>query len=149
MYLNITEASTSNTLNPTTRWKLVGINRKVQLKPAEMNQDTGQVEKLNLILKWGGDLTHAGVCQAEALGQRFRHDFYPSGTGDGGLLRLHSTYRHDLKIYTSDEGRVQKTAAAFAKGFLELDGDLIPILVSLVVRNKDGNMMLEKSGLCR
>ena len=33
----------------------------------------------------------------------------------GGLLRLHSTYRHDLKIYASDEGRVQMTAAAFAK----------------------------------
>lgn len=32
-----------------------------------------------------------------------------------GLLRLHSTYRHDLKIYASDEGRVQMTAAAFAK----------------------------------
>ena len=31
-----------------------------------------------------------------------------------GLLRLHSTYRHDLKIYASDEGRVQMTAAAFA-----------------------------------
>lgn len=23
-----------------------------------------------------------------------------------GLLRLHSTFRHDLKIYASDEGRV-------------------------------------------
>lgn len=34
-----------------------------------------------------------------------------------GLLRLHSTYRHDLKIYASDEGRVQMTAAAFAKVF--------------------------------
>ena len=33
----------------------------------------------------------------------------------GGLLRLHSTYRHDLKIYSSDEGRVEMTAAAFAK----------------------------------
>lgn len=31
------------------------------------------------------------------------------------MLRLHSTYRHDLKIYASDEGRVQMTAAAFAK----------------------------------
>ena len=28
--------------------------------------------------------------------------------GEGtGLLRLHSTYRHDLKIYNSDEGRVE------------------------------------------
>lgn len=32
-----------------------------------------------------------------------------------GFLRLHSTYRHDLKIYASDEGRVQMTAAAFTK----------------------------------
>jgi len=46
---------------------------------------------------------------------------YPGGHGqytklsDCGLLRLHSTYRHDLKIYASDEGRVQMTAAAFAK----------------------------------
>ena len=46
---------------------------------------------------------------------------YPGGQGEYaafpgcGLLRLHSTYRHDLKIYASDEGRVQMTAAAFAK----------------------------------
>ena len=37
------------------------------------------------------------------------------------MLRLHSTYRHDLKIYASDEGRVQMTAAAFAKGLLALE----------------------------
>ena len=45
-----------------------------------------------------------------------------------GLLRLHSTYRHDLKIYASDEGRVQMTAAAFAKGLLALEGELTPVL---------------------
>lgn len=53
---------------------------------------------------------------------------YPDVAG-GGILRLHSTFRHDLKIKTSDEGRVMKTAAAFAKGLLELEGDLPPILV--------------------
>lgn len=39
---------------------------------------------------------------------------YPGSEGGGsnsdevglGLLRLHSTFRHDLKIYASDEGRV-------------------------------------------
>lgn len=36
-------------------------------------------------------------------------------TRGGGILRLHSTFRHDLKIKASDEGRVMKTAAAFAK----------------------------------
>ena len=73
------------------------------------------------------------------LGRAFRA-LYPGGEGDWsepglGLLRLHSTYRHDLKIYASDEGRVQMTAAAFAKGFLALDG-LLPVafLLSSIVR---------------
>ena len=70
---------------------------------------------------------------------------YPRGNYYGsdadGLLRLHSTYRHDLKIYSSDEGRVQITAAAFAKGLLALDthrGQLM-ILASLV--NKDAKLL--------
>jgi inositol-hexakisphosphate/diphosphoinositol-pentakisphosphate 1-kinase len=65
---------------------------------------------------------------------------------DGGILRLHSTFRHDLKIKTSDEGRVMKTAAAFAKGLLELEGDLPPILVSLVHKEKGSMHMLDPSG---
>ncbi|KAI9915853.1 hypothetical protein PsorP6_007506 [Peronosclerospora sorghi] len=136
------------------RWQLVGINRKVQLKPktfvdvpveTEGGQQTRRrVSKLLLIIKWGGDLTHTGEEQAEHLGQKFRRMMYPGGAG--GLNRLHSTYRHDLKIYTSDEGRVQKTAASFAKGLLELEGDIIPILVGLVLKSKDADSMLDQSG---
>uniref|UniRef100_A0A8B9HY59 Inositol hexakisphosphate and diphosphoinositol-pentakisphosphate kinase 1 n=1 Tax=Astyanax mexicanus TaxID=7994 RepID=A0A8B9HY59_ASTMX len=62
---------------------------------------------------------------------------YYAGFPGCGLLRLHSTYRHDLKIYASDEGRVQMTAAAFAKGLLALEGELTPILVQMV---KSANM---------
>lgn len=60
-----------------------------------------------------------------------------------GLLRLHSTYRHDLKIYASDEGRVQMTAAAFAKvnmSFVragEMDNGLIHINASKVLHFKE------------
>ena len=61
---------------------------------------------------------------------------YPKGPNDVGLLRLHSSYQHDLKIYSADEGRVQMTAAAFARGMLDLEGDLTPILVSLVKKGK-------------
>ncbi|EQC33156.1 hypothetical protein SDRG_09142 [Saprolegnia diclina VS20] len=107
-------------------------------------ESCGRISQLLLIVKWGGDLTHSGIQQAETLGQHFRQIMYPGG--DGGLLRLHSTYRHDLKIYTSDEGRVQKTAASFAKGLLELEGDIIPILVSLVLKSKDADSMLDQSG---
>ncbi|CAJ1827941.1 unnamed protein product [Sphenostylis stenocarpa] len=71
---------------------------------------------------------------------KYFHLIHEFDTGEGtGLLRLHSTYRHDLKIYSSDEGRVQMSAAAFAKGLLDLEGQLTPILVSLV--SKDSSML--------
>ncbi|XP_012568108.1 inositol hexakisphosphate and diphosphoinositol-pentakisphosphate kinase VIP2-like isoform X3 [Cicer arietinum] len=121
-----------------------GIYRKVQLKPLKWDKVTksdGEVEERPvealMVLKYGGVLTHAGRKQAEELGRYFRNKIYP---GEGtGLLRLHSTYRHDLKIYSSDEGRVQMSAAAFAKGLLDLEGQLTPILVSLV--SKDSSML--------
>ncbi|XP_075218646.1 uncharacterized protein LOC142323199 isoform X3 [Lycorma delicatula] len=132
-----------------------GINRKVQMKYQPKGRprgsssddvccdaDTPKEPSLVLILKWGGELTPAGRIQAEELGKIFRC-MYPGGQGRHaggeyagkqglGLLRLHSTFRHDLKIYASDEGRVQMTAAAFAKGLLALEGELTPILVQMV-----------------
>ncbi len=65
------------------------------------------------------------------MGKLFRAVMYPEyGPHGNGLLRLHSTYRHDLKIYSSDEGRVQTSAAAFTQGLLDLEGtSLTPILV--------------------
>jgi inositol hexakisphosphate/diphosphoinositol-pentakisphosphate kinase len=75
-----------------------------------------RVKEALFILKWGGELTHAGVKQAVDNGTSFREMMYEEKSG--GLLRLHSTYRHDLKCYTSDEGRCQKTTAAFLKGLL-------------------------------
>ena len=101
--------------------------------------------QLLVILKWGGDLTPLGAQQAERTGARFRNEMYPSPTG-GGILRLHATYRHDLKIKASDEGRVMKTAAAFAKGLLELEGQLTPILASLVTVEEKSRRMLDKGG---
>ncbi|KAM3360919.1 inositol hexakisphosphate and diphosphoinositol-pentakisphosphate kinase VIP2 isoform X1 [Capsicum galapagoense] len=122
-----------------------GIYRKVQLKPLQWvkvpkSNGEGEEERPTealMVLKYGGVLTHAGRKQAEELGRYFRNNIYP---GEGtGLLRLHSTYRHDLKIYSSDEGRVQMSAAAFTKGLLDLEGQLTPILVSLV--SKDSSML--------
>jgi inositol hexakisphosphate/diphosphoinositol-pentakisphosphate kinase len=86
-----------------------------------------------------------GERQAINLGNRLRNELYPM-SGGGGILRLHSTFRHDLKIKTSDEGRVMKTAASFAKGMLELEGDIPPILVSLVHKEKTSGHMLDPSG---
>jgi inositol hexakisphosphate/diphosphoinositol-pentakisphosphate kinase len=95
------------------------------------------------ILKWGGELTHAGVKQAVDNGTSFREMMYEEKSG--GLLRLHSTYRHDLKCYSSDEGRCQKTAAAFLKGLLQLEGALAPILVIMVRKDEATQKMLDDS----
>ncbi|KAJ1633278.1 histidine phosphatase superfamily-domain-containing protein [Pavlovales sp. CCMP2436] len=145
-----------------------GINRKVQLKPtrwerqcstsggddgaasysSELRADGGPEPgatptEAQFILKWGGELTPLGESQAERLGTIFRKTLYPGEFG--GVLRLHATYRHDMKIYTSEEGRVQMTAAAFAKGFLDLDGNLTPILASLVSKNEKVTQMLDET----
>ncbi|XP_072480873.1 inositol hexakisphosphate and diphosphoinositol-pentakisphosphate kinase 1 isoform X5 [Notamacropus eugenii] len=137
-----------------------GINRKVQLTyyphgTRVSNEEPDQHREilspsLLLVLKWGGELTPDGRVQAEELGRAFRC-MYPGGQGDYagfpgcGLLRLHSTYRHDLKIYASDEGRVQMTAAAFAKGLLALEGELTPILVQMV-KSANMNGLLDSDG---
>uniref|UniRef100_H0WTG0 Inositol hexakisphosphate and diphosphoinositol-pentakisphosphate kinase n=1 Tax=Otolemur garnettii TaxID=30611 RepID=H0WTG0_OTOGA len=142
-----------------------GINRKVQAYrwllyypkllfwcpriPSDPQRQT-LAPSLLLVLKWGGELTPAGRVQAEELGRAFRC-MYPGGQGDYagfpgcGLLRLHSTFRHDLKIYASDEGRVQMTAAAFAKGLLALEGELTPILVQMV-KSANMNGLLDSDG---
>ena len=95
------------------------------------------------ILKWGGELTALGEAQSALLGAKFRNTLYPGEMA--GVLRLHATYRHDLKIYASDEGRVQMTAAAFAKGFLDLEGRLTPILASLVSKHGSITKMLDET----
>ena len=123
-----------------------GINRKVQFKPVTQGLDAHtqqySLTEALLVLKWGGTLTKEGKKHAEQIGQSFRQRMYP---GKSGLQRLHSTYRHDLKIYSSDEGRVQVTAAAFTKGLLDLEGHLTPILASMVRKNKDVDFLLDDS----
>jgi hypothetical protein len=152
------------------RWEISGINRKLQMKPQKWDEmipegneesllvvdgeggskkenvgGTGLATEILMILKWGGDLTPLGREQAEHLGTSFRIQNYPDNN-DGGVLRLHATYRHDLKIKASDEGRVMKTAAAFAKGLLELEGNLTPILASLVTIEEKNRLMLDRGG---
>lgn len=136
------------------RRQVSGVSGKLQLKalswaPVDVKSETGvvpmQVTKLEVVLKWGGALTPLGEAQAEYLGETLRKSLYPDPEG-GGVLRLHSTFRHDLKIRTSDEGRVMQTAASFAKGLLQLEGPLTPILVSLVRKEQGSLHMLDHAG---
>ena len=121
-----------------------GLTRKVQLRPQkwkkimDKNKPKYTIEEALFIIKWGGKITHSGIKQARLLGKTLRKQIYSNGNKMTweDLLRLHSTYQHDLKCYSSEEGRNLKTAAAFLQGFLQLDGSLIPIIHSMV-RNDD------------
>lgn len=80
---------------------------KLQLKPSAWAHDEAgvlRVTEVILVLKWGGVLTELGVEHACQLGAHFRRHMYPASGDGAGLLRLHATFRHDLKIRTSDEG---------------------------------------------
>ena len=123
-----------------------GMTRKIQLKPLdyseEINPKTKKIKykiiKALLILKWGGTLTHSGIEQGKLLGNTFRFQIYPSSLGDGtGIVRLHNTYRHDLKCYSAEEGRCLKTAASFLKGLLQFQDPITPIITSMIRRDKN------------
>ena len=130
-----------------------GLTRKIQIRPLEYKYVEDNITKNKkyvitkalMIMKWGGHITHSGIEQAKLLGNTFRYQFYPPGNNDKGegLLRLHNTYRHDLKCYSSEEGRCLKSAAAFLQGLLQLEGNLIPIITSMVWKNEQINKLLD------
>ena len=131
-----------------------GLTRKIQLKPLKYTENIDTegkkqytITKALMILKWGGFLTHTGSNQAKKLGETFRFRLYPTSDDEkkNGLLRLHSTYRHDLKCYSADEGRCLKTAANFLAGLLEIEGNIIPIITSMVTSDEKSNKLLDLS----
>lgn len=80
-----------------------GLNRKVQLKAIDVGPDPKDPSKeivttAVLILKWGGGLTNSGKRDSIELGKYFRSTY----SNEEGFLSLHSSYRHDLKTYSSD-----------------------------------------------
>eukprot|EP00397_Hematodinium_sp_SG-2012_P000639 GEMP01000640.1.p1 GENE.GEMP01000640.1~~GEMP01000640.1.p1 ORF type:complete len:1067 (+),score=179.97 GEMP01000640.1:1782-4982(+) len=105
-------------------------------RPSENDDRThiGPGPAVWVIIKWGGNLTEEGHEQAVTVGKDFRSSMYPDVDG---LLRLHATYRHDLKIYTTEEAREIATAAAFAKGLLCLRGSLAQI-ATMCIETKRG-----------
>lgn len=82
---------------------------KVQLKPA-LNDDN-EIEKVQLILKWGGEPTHSAKYQATDLGESCRQD----------IQLLNQKALEDVQVFTSSERRVLASAQLFSKTLLGVD----------------------------
>lgn len=82
---------------------------KIQLKPV-LTQNN-EVEKVQFILKWGGEPTHSARYQATELGEQMRQDFD----------LLNKNILQDIKIFSSSERRVLVSAQYWATALFGAD----------------------------
>ncbi|KAF3986915.1 hypothetical protein FT663_04682 [Candidozyma haemuli var. vulneris] len=83
---------------------------KIQLKPSLNSENPDIVEKVQFILKWGGEPTHSARFQATDVGEQLRQN----------IKLLNREALNDVKVYTSSERRVIASAHLATSSMLGL-----------------------------
>lgn len=80
----------------------------MQLKPSLKDNE---IEKVQLIIKWGGEPTHSAKHQAYDIGEQLRQD----------VQLLNKDALKDVHVFTSSERRVVASAQLFSNAFIGQD----------------------------
>lgn len=108
---------------------------KIQLKPILNNEN--EVEKVQFILKWGGEPTHSARFQARDLGEQMRQDFD----------LLNKSILKNIKIFSSSERRVLLSAQIWAQALFgadELGSDEISVRKDLLDDSNAAKDLMDK-----
>ena len=99
---------------------------KIQIKDSK--------KRILIIVKWGGEFTHAGRHHSKGLGENMRKE----------LLLLNKEITNDIKIFTSSERRAVATAEVFTKAFLPM-AQLPPGLLKVNKKMLDDNFAMKEN----
>ncbi|SCV72227.1 BQ2448_4921 [Microbotryum intermedium] len=116
---------------------------KAQLKPAF--KDDGTCEKVAIVVKWGGEFTHAARYQARDIAENMRKGEHPVRISFAAscpakqplfcadfLIMNKSLFDH-TNVYSSSERRVVATAEIFTTAFMD-DKEAQPDTQRLIIR---------------
>eukprot|EP00760_Papus_ankaliazontas_P025060 PhM_4_TR2465/c0_g1_i1/m.88799/K13024/PPIP5K, VIP; inositol-hexakisphosphate/diphosphoinositol-pentakisphosphate 1-kinase len=80
---------------------------KIQLKPLAWDAETKHCNEVQIVCKWGGWITEAGIQQAQNLGKDFTNRIFRTDPG---------SYTRNMKVYANSERRVIKSAEVVTTG---------------------------------